>query len=56
MLAIGIKTEDGLFVMSTEVFTTSQDELRDIMDKRGGVGFDRILLVENDVVIDDFDY
>lgn len=54
MLAIGITTEDGLFVFSTEVFTTDQNELTKIMNKLGGCVCDRILLVEDDVVIDDF--
>ena len=54
MLAIGISTEDKLVVISTEVFTVDQDELRKIMIERCGCVFDRILLVENDVVIDDF--
>jgi hypothetical protein len=60
MLAIGINTEDQLFVISREFdmkahYGLTPQYVSDVMKGEGGCVFDRILLVQNDEVIEDWE-
>jgi hypothetical protein len=64
MLAIGINTEERIFIISRDVTHIAEEDLpvetfgdrvEDYMKSEGKCQFDRILLVHNDEVIEDWE-